>query len=315
VTSDVPPVDSDDETPVVDNNLYLLRLAPNGTVPPTAKWESFGQMPGESRGLTGSVAINDQLYILGGQAKPNLDPPFARVDRFNLKTLCWERLADLPRPSIGPTCASPSSDAIYCVLPTDRTQRDASPLFARYDTANDSWSTLQPPPLARLYSPSLVALGSTKLLMFGGTQDGTLSTTLPLTYRYNLHTGTWSAQSNMTRPRIYTAGVTLSDDATVVVIGGDGPDGKNPFIDTVDVFHAGKWKEHHANLGGTPLSFAGAAVLPTGTDDIAVAGGMTFTTAPTSIAFLTHVNDTSRRVLPPIPVAMRSVALQMLTVK
>jgi hypothetical protein len=304
-----------DETPVVDNNLYLLRLAPNGTVPPTATWESFGQMPGESRGLTGSVAINDQLYILGGQATPNLDPPFARVDRFNLKTVCWERLADLPRPSIGPTCASPSSDAIYCVLPTDRTQVDASPLFVHYDTTKDLWSTLQPPPLARLYSPSLVALGSTELLMFGGTTSGDVSTTLPLTYKYSVRTGAWSAQSNMTRPRTYMAGVTLSDDATVVAIGGKGPNGGAPFTDTVDVFNAGTWAEHHANVGGTPLSFAGAAVLPTGTDDIVVAGGMTLTTAPTSSAFLTHVNDTSRRVLPPLPSAMRSVVLQTLTVE
>lgn len=301
----------------IDGQLYLLRLAANGSVPSTGQWQSFGSMPGEPRSLVGSVAIGHQLYMFGGQETLGHNPASSRVDRFNLKTLCWESLAPLPRAAMFPSCASPNGEEIYCLLGTDRAHQE-EPILVRYAIATDSWNAMPALPVSyTICSPSLVALNASELLMFAGSLYCEPSSALSLTYTFSLGLGAWLVQGNMTSPRAYGTGLALGDGKTAVAIGGQNSNGTKQFADTLDVFHAGVWEMHRADMGGAALTFPSVVLLPSGTGNLPgtfmVAGGLTNTKDVTADAFQTQMGASASQPLPPLPRPMRSAVLQVLT--
>ena len=135
----------------------------------TPAWRELPALPGKPRILAAGAAHNGAFYVLGGAAlESNADGKVARVylrDAWSYQpTKGWQRLADLPKPSVAAPSPAPVIDGRILLIAGDDGSRvgfqpiDKHPGFPNavlaYDPALDRWSEAGETPAPRATAPT-----------------------------------------------------------------------------------------------------------------------------------------------------------------
>jgi N-acetylneuraminate epimerase len=145
------------------NRLFALDLSQN---PPA--WKELAPCPGKGRILPVAASLDGAFYIAGGAA---LEPAASRIARVYLRDTWryrtgagWQRMADLPAPSVAAPSPAPSLDSTFLIVGGDDGSLagfqpvDKHPGFPKtilaYDAKADAWRTNGEVPAARATAPT-----------------------------------------------------------------------------------------------------------------------------------------------------------------
>lgn len=140
------------------NRLFALDL-----LPADSPWKELAPCPGPARILSVAASVQGSFYVAGGAG---LEPTNGQVARVYLRDAWryvphagWQRLADLPKPSVAAPSPAPVLGATFFIVGGDDGSRvgfqppDKHPGFAKtiltYDTQVNTWSELGEAPVAR----------------------------------------------------------------------------------------------------------------------------------------------------------------------
>ncbi len=146
------------------NRFFALDLAKTKPV-----WRELEPCPGEARILPAAGAANGAFYLAGGAA---LRPVDGKIKRVYLRDAWrfvpgkkWERLADLPRPSVAPPTPAPMLDSTLLLIGGDDGSlagfqpADQHPGFPRnvlaLDLCTDAWTQFDGVPVSRATLPAV----------------------------------------------------------------------------------------------------------------------------------------------------------------
>ncbi len=191
-------------------------------------WQVEAEMP-TSRYQLGLAALpNDgYLYAVGGWKNVLTGDNFFEIEyaskaleRYNVCTRTWERLAELPGPRANGGFAA-LNDKLYVVGGNSLAVgfelynfRQYDSVFV-YDIATNTWS--EAAPLPRAYTSMAVAALNGKLYVFGGLDE--FSYTSNQTYEYDPASNTWTTKAPMPSGGRYGAAATALGDK-IYIVGG-----------------------------------------------------------------------------------------------
>lgn len=179
--------------------------------PLTGGWETRAPLLGGSRQETGVVALDGEVYVLGGFGEGGALA--AQVEAYDPVTDTWRETAPLPQPLHHANAAAVDGRLFVAGYLVGLSFAAEGEVLV-YDPATDAWSTATGMPTGTERGASGVAVFDDRIYLFGGFRGGALDDV----WAYDVSLDLWDVGADLPGPRDHLVAETIGD--RIYVVGG-----------------------------------------------------------------------------------------------